>query len=100
ASGEDLANASDARGHRTHDDASSSSIASEQPRGGAPGVRPTSSTTPPAHRPRSAVCTATAPSTLARSSKRKMPSSPSGSGASVSGSTATTRSHGGGTNDP
>src|SRR5207302_1924707 len=58
---------------RAHGDARSSSIASEHPRGGAPGDRPKSSTLSPAHRPRSAVCTAMAPSTLARSSKRKMP---------------------------
>ncbi len=72
-----------------------SSRAIEQPRGTAPGRRPSSSTPAPVTRTRSAVWIATTESTLARSTKRAMPTSPGGAGASVSGSTASTRTHGG-----
>src|SRR5690606_5125404 len=79
-----------------HERASSkASMASEQPRGGAPGARPNSSMPPPQRRTRSRVRIATAESPLPRSTNRASPTSPSGTGASVTGSTGTTESHGG-----
>src|SRR5262249_51850017 len=50
-----------------------SAAKNEHPRGGASLIRPRSSTPPPAARPRSAVWTASTLSTLAKSSKRRMP---------------------------
>src|SRR5690349_13413521 len=75
--------------------ASISSIAIEQPRGGAPGARPRSSKPPETRRTRSAASTANALSTFARSSMRAIPIAPPATGVSVSGSTGTTRAHGG-----
>src|SRR5580658_1023412 len=72
-----------------------SSSAMEQPRGGAPGVGPSSSNPPATRRTMSCVTIANALSTLARSSMRAIPTVPNGTAASVSGSTGTTRAQGG-----
>src|SRR5690606_3227256 len=74
-----------------------SSMASEQPRGVAPGARPRSSISPSNLRARSEVWMQAMESRLARSSMRRRPSSPSGSGSRVSGLTTSARTHAGGT---
>src|SRR5262249_11452752 len=90
--GQDVA---DARLERPHASISSSAI--EHPRGGAPDARPGSSKPPFTRRTRSAARTPRALSTFMRSQMRAMPTSPSATGASVTGSTGTTRAQGGST---